>query len=210
MTNEPTVFVVDDDELARQSVCALVQSMGVAAEAFASAEEFLEQYAADRSGCLVTDVRMMGMSGLELQERMQELNITLPVIVMTAYAQVPMTVRAMQAGALTLLEKPCEENELWDAIRTALTQNAEGRDARKQQQELRRRIEGLTPVQCRVMDLIVAGKANKLIAKELNLGIRTVEARRSEVFDRLQAKSVADLVRFAMEANLEGQGAADK
>ena len=132
MSNEPTVFVVDDDELARDSVCALVQSMGIRAESFSSAEEFLEQYVDGRPGCLVTDVRMTGMSGLELQEKLQELKIPLPVIVMTAYAKTSLTVRAMQSGAVTVLEKPCEENELWDAIRTALARDAQGRDARDQ------------------------------------------------------------------------------
>jgi len=113
MTAKPTVFVVDDDELARTSVCALVCSMGIPAEPFSSAEEFLDHYVEGLPGCLVTDVRMLGMSGLELQERLRELDIHLPVVVMTAYAKTPLTVRAIQGGAVTLLEKPCEDDELW-------------------------------------------------------------------------------------------------
>ncbi len=201
MANEPTVFVVDDDEMARGSVCALVQSMGVPAEAFASAEEFLELYVDNRPGCLVTDVRMAGMSGLELQDKLQERGIALPVIVMTAYAETSLTVRAMQRGAVTLLEKPCEENELWDAIRNALERDAKGRDTHEQRRELRRRVDGLTPVQRKVMDLIVAGKPNRQISQELDLGIRTVEARRHEVFDQMKADTLADLVRLAVEAD---------
>jgi two-component system response regulator FixJ len=200
MSNEPTVFVVDDDELARESVSALVQSMGVNARVFSSAEQFLGQYVANQPGCLVTDVRMVGMSGLELQDRLNELNITLPVVVLTAFARTPLTVRAMQNGALTLLEKPCEDDELWDAIRKALVQDAEGRAANEKRQDIRRRIGRLTSTQRRVMDLIVAGKLNKQISEQLDMGMRTVEARRSEVFDKTGAESLADLVRLAVEA----------
>ncbi len=200
MAGEPTVFVVDDDEPMRTSLCALVRSMGIRAEAFCSAEEFLENYVEGRPGCLVTDVRMLGMSGLELQEKLRELDVHLPVIVMTAYATTPLTVRAMQGGALTLLEKPFEENELWDAIRKALAKDAEQRATNERRRELRRRVERLTPVQCEVMDWIVAGKSNKWIAKELDVGIRTVESRRREVFEQMQAESLAELVRLAIEA----------
>lgn len=201
MTDEPTVFVVDDDELARTSVCALVRSMGIRAESFSSAEEFLNHYVEGRPGCLVTDVRMLGMSGLELQERLRELDIRLPVIVMTAYAKTPLTVRAIQGGAVTLLEKPCGEDELWDAIRKALSQDINGRATHQRVQELRRRIERLTPTQRKVMDLIVAGKANKVIAMELDISVRTVEARRQEVFVKMQSDSVAELVRLVLEAS---------
>ena len=203
MAGEPTVFVVDDDELMRTSICALASSMEVRAEAFCSAEEFLENYVDHRQGCLVTDIRMLGMSGLELQEKLCELDVRLPVIVMTAYANIPLTVRAMQGGALTLLEKPFEDNELWDAIRWALAKDAEQRATHEHRRELRRRIEGLTPTQREVMDLIVAGESNKWIAKELDLGIRTVESRRREVFEQMQAESVAELVRLTIEASPE-------
>ena len=203
MTGEPTVFVVDDDELARTSVCALARSMGIRAESFSSAEEFLEHYVEGRPGCLVTDVRMLGMSGLELQDRLRELDVHVPVIVMTAYAKTPLTVRAIKGGAVTVLEKPCEENELWDAVRKALSRDAEGRARHGRRQELRRRIERLTPVQRKVMDMIVAGKANKVIAMDLDISVRTVEARRQELFAKMQADSVAELVRLVIEANPE-------
>ncbi len=203
MAGKPTVFVVDDDEHIRTSICALARSMGSPAEAFCSAEEFIENYVDGRPGCLVTDVRMPGMSGLELQEKLRELDVRLPVIVVTAYATIPLTVRAMQGGAVTLLEKPFEENELWDAIRKALAKDAEQRAAREHRRELSRRIERLTPTQREVMDLIVAGKSNKWIANELDVGIRTVESRRREVFEQMQADSLAELVRLAMEATPE-------
>lgn len=203
MNNEPTVFVVDDDELVRTSVCALVRSMGIAAEPFSSAEQFLEHYVAGRPGCLVTDVRMLGMSGIELQEKLRELDVQLPVIVMTAYAQTPLTVRAMRGGAVTLLEKPFEDNELWDAIREALAKDGETRDTHEQAQVVRRRIEGLTSTQRKVMDFMIDGKPNKAIAQELDVGIRTVESRRREVFDQLRADSVAELVKLVVELGRE-------
>jgi len=203
MAGEPTVFVVDDDELARDSVCALVRSMGILAESFCSAEDFLDHYVAGQPGCLVTDIRMLGMSGLDLQERLRELNIHMPVVVITAYANTPLTVRAMQAGAVTLLEKPCDDHELWDAIRKSLALDAEERASQEYRQELRGRIETLTPAQRKVMDLIVVGKANKVIAMELDVSIRTVEARRHEVFSKMRADSVAELVRLVLEANLD-------
>ncbi len=203
MAGEPTVFVVDDDELMRTSICALACSMGIRTEAFCSAEEFLENYVDGRPACLVPDVRLPGMSGLELQEKLRELDVHLPTIVITAYASIPLTVRAMQGGALTLLEKPFGDNELWDAIRKALAEDAEQRATHEHRRELRRRIELLTPTQREVMDLIVDGKSNKWIAKELDLGIRTVESRRREVFEQMQAESVAELVRLAIEASPE-------
>ncbi|HYW78259.1 MAG TPA: response regulator, partial [Thermoguttaceae bacterium] len=118
---------------------------------------------------------MLGISGIELQERLQELDISLPVVVMTAYAQIGMTVRAMRAGAVTLLEKPCEENELWDAIRAALAQNAKQRETQSRCRELQQRIDGLSPLHRNIMDWIVAGRSNKWIAEQLELVLRTVE-----------------------------------
>ncbi|NQT12688.1 MAG: response regulator transcription factor [Planctomycetes bacterium] len=201
MASEPTVFVVDDDELARRSVCALVRSMRIRAESFSSAEEFLRHYRKGQPGCLVTDVRMTGMSGLELQRELQELDVPLPVIVMTAFARVPMTVEAMKRGAVTFLEKPCEENQLWEAIRDALARDAATRSAFERREESRRRLATLTPAERKVMELVVAGEANKVIAKRLGVSIRTVEARRHEVFAKTQVDSVAELVRLVMEAD---------
>jgi two-component system, LuxR family, response regulator FixJ len=205
MPSEPTIFVVDDDESMRISVCALACSMGIRAKSFSSAEEFLDQYEDHQPGCLVTDVRMLGMSGLELQETLRERDVHLPVIVMTAYAETRLTVRALRNGALNLLEKPFEENELWDSIREALAQDARNRAKYEHLREIRHRIERLTPLRREVMNLIVAGKANKCIAAELDIGVRTVESRRREVLQQMKAESVADLVRMVMEADLEAR-----
>jgi len=144
---------------------------------------------------------MLGISGIELQERLQELDISLPVVVMTAYAQIGMTVRAMRAGAVTLLEKPCEENELWDAIRAALAQNAKQRETQSRCRELQQRIDGLSPLHRNIMDWIVAGRSNKWIAEQLELVLRTIVTRRHEMFRQMQADSVAELVRLVIEAD---------
>jgi FixJ family two-component response regulator len=203
MATEPTVFVVDDDGDARDSVCVLVRSMGIRAEPFASAEEFLAGYVEGRPGCLVTDVRMRGLSGVELQEKLIERNIVLPVIVLTAYPQTRVTVRAMTAGAVTLLEKPYDEEELWDAIRRALARDAQRREGVLRQREIRLRVDQLTPGERAVMDLIVQGQPNKAIAKKLGISVRAVENRRSAIFTKMQADSVAELVRLVIDAKLD-------
>ncbi|MGO8689677.1 MAG: response regulator transcription factor [Thermoguttaceae bacterium] len=202
MEFEPTVFVVDDDERARKSVCALVRSLGLRAEAFPSAEEFLARCTPGRPGCVVTDVRMVGMSGLDLQDKLIERGIRLPVIVLTAYPRTSSTVRAIKAGAVTLLEKPYDEEELWDAIRKALAQEAAGRAKTQRRSEIQERAAGLTPAERTVMNLIVQGQPNKIVAKQLNLSIRTVESRRHEVFTKMGVQSVAELVRLAIEGEL--------
>jgi FixJ family two-component response regulator len=202
MAIESTVFVVDDEQQARKSVCALVRSLGLRAEAFSSAEEFLDAYPPGCPGCLVTDIRMAGMSGLDLQDRLAERGIHLPVIVLTAFPRTRSTVRAMRSGALTLLEKPYDEEELWDAIRRALAQDAEGRAEVQRRREILVRAARLTPAERAVMNLIVQGKPNKAIAKQLDLSTRTVESRRHEVFVKMGVDSVAELVRLAIEGQL--------
>jgi two-component system, LuxR family, response regulator FixJ len=202
MEFEPVVFVVDDDEKARKSVCALVRSLGLKAEAFSSAEEFLAREVSTCPGCIVTDIRMIGMSGLDLQDRLNELGVRLPVIVLTAYPRTRSTVRAMKAGAVTLLEKPYDEEELWDAIRRALAQEAAGRAEAQRRRDIQARAALLTPAERHVMDLMVQGKPNKVIAKQLDLSIRTVEGRRHEVFAKMKVQSVAELVRLAIEGEL--------
>jgi two-component system, LuxR family, response regulator FixJ len=203
MTTEPTVYVVDDDADARDSVCVLVRSMGIRAEPFSSAEEFLGCYVDRRPCCLVTDIRMVGMSGVELQEKLIDRNILIPVIVLTAYPQTRMTVRSMAAGAITLLEKPYDEEELWDAIRKALARDTERRAGVQRQREIRQRVDALTPGERAVMNLMVQGQPNKTIARMLDISVRAVENRRSAVFAKMQAASIAELVRLVIEAKLD-------
>ncbi len=204
MTGKPTVFIVDDEEQPRASVCALVRSMGLEAQSFGSAEAFLKVDDVERPGCLVTDVRMFGMSGIELLEELAKRRSVLPVIVLTAYAHTPLTVRAMRAGAVTILDKPYHDDELWDAIRTALVKNKLLRQKRERRDEIQRRMASLTESEREVLELVVEGAPNKVIAGRLDVSVRTVENRRREVFNKMQAQSVAELVRLVMEARGEG------
>lgn len=200
MYDEPTVFVVDDDEQSRKSVCALVQSMGVRAEAFASAEEFLDSYSDHRPGCLVTDYCMLGMNGLELQQELARRQLALPFVVLTAHARTPLTVRAMQAGAVTLLDKPYANDDLWEAIRKALADDVARKSQQQRRLELHDRMATLTVGERLVLDLLVQGKANKQIAKELGVSVRTVESRRHEILVKMQADSLPELFRLVADA----------
>ena len=195
-----TIFIVDDDEQARKSVCALVKSMGLQAEAFSSAEEFLAQYDPNRSGCLVTDLRMPGMSGLELQERLGSLGSPLPVIVLTAYARTPSTVKAIQAGAVNVLDRPYQEDALCDAIHKALAEAAARRDAAHDRQAFLARLEQLSPTARQVLDLIVKGAPNKAIARTLGVSLRTVANRRAELLEVFGASSTAELITRTMKS----------
>ena len=201
MSNTPTVYIVDDDDDSRDSVETLLSEMKVSYRAFASAEEFLEQYDGARPGCLVTDVRMLQMSGLELQEELKRRGVTLSVVVVTAYADTPIVVRAIKNGAVTLLEKPCRDHELWDAIREGLAKDQENYQREVTKLELQDRIAQLTPAEREVLDLIVAGEPNKRIATALDISVRTVEVRRQQVFSKLKAESVAELVKIVVDAS---------
>lgn len=204
---EPVVFVIDDDEMSRDSICALVESMNIRTKGFPSGEAFLEAYDPDHPGCIVTDVRMKGMSGVELQERLQERGYSIPTVVITAYASTPITVRAMQNGAVTLLEKPYNEQALWDAIRRALSQDGQSREKNLHRKELQRRYDTLTQDERIVLERICEGKPNKAIAAELDVSVRTVESRRHNVFKKTDTESVAELVRFVLM--LRGEAASE-
>lgn len=199
MIEGTTVFVVDDDEASRDSVRCLVEPMGVAVELFPSAEEFLDAYDPSRPGCLVTDLRMLGMSGLDLQEELSRRGIRIPTIVMSGYADVPVTVRAMQQGALTLLEKPCRGMELWDAIQKALELNQKTHAENARRREIENRLQTLTEQEQQILEAIVEGTPNKAIANTLDVSLRTVEARRKCIFQKMKTHSVAELVQAVME-----------
>jgi FixJ family two-component response regulator len=200
MTFQGQVYIVDDDLAARESVAALVESMGVPARAFASAEEFLQAFDPRQRGCLVTDLRMPGMSGLELQQRLAREGSALPVVVITAFADVPVTVQIMQAGAVTVLPKPYRDQELWDAIRKALARDDERAEREARDREVASRFATLTSDERLILDRLCAGKTNKAIALELDLGQRTIEGRRSTVMAKLRVRSLAELVLLAAEA----------
>jgi two-component system response regulator FixJ len=180
-TSDSAIYIVDDDAGSRNSVRALVATMGLTAFTYASAEEFLNAYHGE-PGCLVTDLRMPGLNAIELLDALHESGRSLPTIVITAYAEVPVAVEAMQKGAISLLEKPYRGNELWTAIRQALDQDSKRRARR-------------------VTDMVVSGDTNKAIALNLGLSTRTVEGCRQKIFEKLGVDSVAQLVQDVMVAN---------
>ena len=205
VSQEPTVFVVDDDEGARTSVRALVRSMGIQAQTFESAEAFLEALDPDAPGCLVTDVRMLGMSGIELQEKLAADGILLPVIIITAHAETPLTVRAVKSGAVTVLEKPCRDYELYDAIRDALSKDSARRTQLAEHQAFQQKVASLTPQERQVLDLMIEGLANKVIARQMDVSVRTVENRRQRIFEKTGTQSLAELIRMFVESKLMSQ-----
>jgi two-component system response regulator FixJ len=191
--NEPTVFIVDDDPGVLDSIKLLARSVGLDAETFSSAADFLEAYDSARPGCLVLDVRMPGMSGLELQERLESVGSTLPIIFVTAHGDVPMAVQAVKAGAMEFVQKPFRDQELIDKIQLALEENSRLRAQAAERTRIAAKIESLTPRERQVMHLVAAGKPNKAIARELALSQRTVEIHRARVMEKMQAANIADL-----------------
>lgn len=190
-----TVYVVDDDRDVRDSVAALVKSKGLSAHVFASAEEFLALKDIKQPGCVVMDVRMPGMSGLELQQQMVVMGHPLPVVMVTGFADVSMAVRAMRNGAVTFLQKPCSDSELWQGIQLALEKDVSEFAQKRQKSELEARFTTLTDDEVAVLRKLLAGHANKKIAADLDIGLRTVELRRSNIMKKMGASSLPELVR---------------
>jgi FixJ family two-component response regulator len=193
MDAAPTVFVIDDDSACRDSISALARSMGLAASAFDSAERFLPAYR-DEPGCVVVDQCLRGQSGCDLQEELHRRGYSASVIVLTGKAHTQLVVRAMKNGAVTVLDKPCDENLLWQAIRDAVAVDAERRKRTAERTEIERRLATLTESERHVLNAVVAGKPNKAIASQLGSSLRTVESRRSSLFLKLGVQSVAELV----------------
>ena len=202
MENDTTVFVVEDDAAARESIVALVGQKGLQAEGFSSADDFLAQYDPSRKGCVVLDIGVAGMSGLDLLQKLKARKSALPIVVITGFADVPMAVRAMQEGAVTFLEKPCQDEQLWEAITQALEIEQTQHAQRKQRAEMEARLAMLTEDEREVFRRLLAGHANKRIAVDLDIGLRTVELRRANIMRKMQATSLPDLVRMAILLDL--------
>jgi len=198
MSRKPLVFVVDDDEAARDSLGWLVRSVGLEVTTAASAAEFLARFDPDQPGCLVLDIRMPGMSGLELLTRLQEMGASLPVIIITGHGDVPMAVRALKAGAMEFFEKPFNDQVLLDCIQKAIHKDAERRVHLQGQRMVAERYEQLTPREREVMGAVVEGLANKEISRKLDISIKTVEAHRARIMDKMEAGSLSQLVRMAL------------
>ena len=204
MSADPIVFLIDDDDGVRRSLDALLRSNGLKVAAFASARDFLAQFDPDAAGCLVTDVRLPGMSGIELLQKMRSQNCRMPVIVITGHGDVPLAVEAMKGGAVDFIEKPFRDHVLLTAVRRALELASEDREQRIAAREVQARLMTLTPREHQVLDMVVAGKANKVIAIDLDLSIKTVEFHRAHVMEKMGADSLAELVQTVMLASIAG------
>ncbi len=197
-----TVYIVDDDEAVLKGLRLLVKSIGVNVETFASAEDFLTAFDPYRPGCLVLDVRMRGMSGLQLQEVLAERGASLPIIFITGHGDIPMAVGAMKHGAVDFIEKPFRDQVLLDRINDALRKDGDERRELSEIREIHQRLDSLTAKEREALELIVAGKPNKEIASSLGVTTKAIEARRAKLMSKMQAETAADLVRMAVRAGV--------
>lgn len=198
MPGSSTVHIIDDDSAVRESLVALVQMQGMQAKGYPSADAFLAALQPAATGCIVCDVRMPGLTGLQLLDKLAELKSTLPVIIITAYADVPTAVRAMKAGAVTFLEKPANDSDLIAAIQQALNLEQAQAALRRQKSDVETKLTTLTADEIAVMRKMLEGLPNKRIASDLDIGLRTVELRRSNIMKKMGAGSLAELVRLAL------------
>jgi two-component system, LuxR family, response regulator FixJ len=200
----PTVFVVDDDEAVRGSLRLLFKSVGLPMQPFASAQDFLSAYDAQHPGCLVLDIRMPGMSGLDLQERLSLSGAIIPIIFITGHGDVPMAVQAMRHGAFDFLQKPFRDQDLIDRVQRAFEKDNANRVHLSKRDRIRERFESLTAREKEVLRLVTGGKANKVIAGNLGVSHRTVEIHRARVMEKMEAHSLAELVRMTIEIDQAG------
>jgi len=202
VAGSPTAFVVDDDEAVRSSLRMLLKSLGIPAVTHGSAAEFLAEYDLEQPGCLILDVRMPGMTGLELQDELNRRGAIIPVIFITGHGDVPMAVEAMQHGAVDFLQKPFSDKDLADRVQRALSADLRNRALLGAKDEIRARFAMLTPRERQVLQLVTLGKANKVIAGDLGVSQRTVEIHRAHLMEKMGAATLAHLVRMTMIADI--------
>jgi len=201
--SEPTVFIVDDDSSVLKGISRLMKSVKLNEKTYSSAQDFLDSYKPEQPGCLLIDMRMPGISGLELQEILHSMNILIPTIIITGYGEVTDAVQAMKNGAIDFIEKPFKGQHLLDQVHKAIAEDAQIRKKQAQQQVVSASLALLTAREREVMDLVIAGKANKVIALELGLSMKTVEFHRAHVMKKMKADSVAELVDMCISATKE-------
>lgn len=199
MVDEATVFVVDDDQAVRKFLKGLIETIGLRVETFPSASEFLEAYDPESPGCVVLDIRMPGMSGLELQRILVERQNILPVIILTGHGDVALVVASMKSGAVDFIEKPFNNEVLLDRIQSAVAKSTQLHEQRHKRRKIECSVELLTPRERQVLDLIVDGETNKGIARKLDISEKTVEIHRARVMEKMNAKSLASLVKMTSE-----------
>ena len=198
----PIVFVVDDDKAVRKSLERLIKSVGLTMQPFSSAREFLESDPSDGPSCLVLDVRMPGLSGIDLQKELGKMGYTIPIIFITGYGDIPMSVRTMKRGAIDFLTKPFNDQDLLDAIHRAIEKDKQTRREQDEIGTIQQRVDSLTPREREVFSLVVTGMLNKQIAYDLGMSEKTVKVHRSRVMDKMQADSLAELVRLAYKVGI--------
>jgi FixJ family two-component response regulator len=199
MILKPTVYIVDDDAAVRHFLSSLIRSVDLRTEEFASSQEFLVSYQPIQPGCLLLDIRMPGMSGLELQRELHARGITLPVIILTGHGNVQVAVHAMKAGAVDFIEKPFNNELLIDRVQKSVAASLKEHQARVDQNAILTKMKSLTPREHQVLNLVVAGETNRNIAQRLNISVKTVEIHRAGMMEKMQAKSLVDLVKMAVE-----------
>jgi FixJ family two-component response regulator len=203
--DKPVIYVVDDDPSVRKALETLLRSAGHDAQTFASASEFLNFTHPDTTGCLVLDIKMPGLNGLELQDRLVEKDISFPIIFITGHGTVPTSVRAFKAGAMDFLQKPFQDRELLDAVSRGIERHRRLRQEQKEMRALRARLETLTPRESEIFGLVASGMLNKQVAFDLGITEKTVKVHRARVMQKMGAQSLADLVRFAEKLNIRSQ-----
>jgi len=202
ISDQPSVFIIDDEEPIRSALTLLMESVGLKAESFASAQEYLEQFDASKSGCIILDVRMPRISGLDLQARLTAEKIHPPIIIITGHGDVPMAVRAVTAGAVDFIEKPFNNQSMLDSVHRAIELDAVQRGESSRLQDIEAHYNSLTPREKEVLQYVIEGKRNKVIAFDMNISQSTVEAHRSKVMEKMTANTLSDLMRMALSLKL--------
>lgn len=202
ISDQPSVFIIDDEEPIRSALTLLMESVGLKAESFASAQEYLDQFDASKSGCIILDVRMPGIGGLDLQARLTAEKIHPPIIIITGHGDVPMAVRAVTAGAVDFIEKPFNNQSMLDSVHRAIELDAVQRGESSRLQDIEAHYNSLTPREKEVLQYVIEGKRNKVIAFDMNISQSTVEAHRSKVMEKMTASSLSDLMRMALSLKL--------
>jgi FixJ family two-component response regulator len=199
----PTIFIIDDDASVRKGLSRLLDSLGFSTETFASAEEFLKRSHYDGVGCIVLDVRMPGLSGMDLQDELNKADYSMPIIFITGHGNIPMSVQAMKKGAVDFLPKPFDEDQLLDALRKAIEKDTQAKAKRAEARDILGRITQLTPREYEIFRYVITGMLNKQIASKLDIAEKTVKIHRSRMMEKLGVGSVAELVRVAEKARIE-------